>query len=214
MREMNPEDIFTWIYRTNHWDSTESVSGRGAELRQTVEVRNAVATVLDRYAIRSVVDAGCGDLNWQRRVPNLLDVTDYLGVDVVADLITRNRERFRGARARFAHMDISRDALPRADLVICRDCLVHLSNTQVLAVLRHIAMSGSGYLLATSYPAESVNRDTADGHWRPINLTAYPFLLPEPIEFFDTDYRDGGRNHPGNGLGLWPVGQIHGATDD
>jgi SAM-dependent methyltransferase len=214
MSDAGPEEIFTWIFRTNHWGSSESVSGRGAELRQTVEVRHAVASVLNRYAIRSVVDAGCGDLNWQRRVPALLHTTHYLGVDVVADLVARNRERYRGTKARFAHLDITQDALPRADLVICRDCMVHLTNAQVLAVLRNVAMSGSGYLLATTYPAETFNRDTTDSHWRPINLMAEPYLLPEPIEFFDTDYRDNGRNHPGNGLGLWPVDRIPGAADE
>ncbi|MGH4019368.1 MAG: methyltransferase domain-containing protein [Pseudonocardiaceae bacterium] len=161
--------------------------------------------MLDRYQIRSVTDAGCGDFNWQRHVPGLLDRTHYVGVDVVADLITLNRQRHGSTRTRFEHLDITRDPPPRADLVICRDCMAHLTNVQVIAALQQIAASGSDYLLATTYPTEPINRDTHDGQWRPVNLTAPPFCLPVPIEFFDTDYRDNGRNHPGNGLGLWPV---------
>lgn len=205
--EPNPEQIFTRKYRRNHWGSIETVSGRGSELRQTVEVRAAVTEVVDRYAIRSVTDAGCGDLNWQQHVAALSHV-NYLGIDVVAELIDHNRQRYGNPRRHFQHRDVTLDPLPYADLVICRDCLVHLSNIQILVALQHIAASRSRYLLATTYPAEQINRDTRDGGWRPVNLTAPPFCLPAPIEFFDTDYRDNGRNHPGNGLGLWPVEAI------
>ncbi|MPZ13435.1 MAG: methyltransferase domain-containing protein [Chloroflexi bacterium] len=204
--EPTPQELFTWIFHTNYWGSEESVSGHGSELSETVDVRQAVARVLDRYRVRSVVDAGCGDLNWQRHVPGLLDRTRYLGLDVVTELITRNRQRHGNQRVRFAHADITRDPIPPADLVICRDCMVHLTNAQILRALQHVVASGSAHLLATTYSAEPVNQDRFhDGHWRPVNLSAPPFSLPPPIELYNTDYRDDGRNHPGNGLGLWPV---------
>jgi 2-polyprenyl-3-methyl-5-hydroxy-6-metoxy-1,4-benzoquinol methylase len=54
---------------------------------------------------------------------------DYTGIDIVPSLIEVNRERVaRGELSgRFLVADITRDVLPRADVILCRDCLVHLS---------------------------------------------------------------------------------------
>ena len=197
------EFIFSRIYRTNRWGSAESVSGPGAELRQTREVREAVTRLLALYNIRTVVDAGCGDFNWMRHVPGISQLDWYVGLDVVRDLAERNQRNYGNERFSFRHADITRDVLPAADLVICRDCMVHLSTPDVLALLAAIRRSGSGYLLATTYPQVTDNHDTADGQWRPLNLQAPPFGLAEPIEFIDTEFTDNGRFHPGNGLGLW-----------
>jgi SAM-dependent methyltransferase len=206
--EQSLERIFTWRFRTNYWGSEETRSGRGSELRQTNEVRNAVLKILDHYKIQSVIDAGCGDLNWQKRVSGLLNSTNYIGIDVVEELISLNRNSYGHMGARFVHADITSDKIPTADLVICRDCLVHLPNRQIINALRQISASNSKYLLTTTYPSERVNDDSSDGRWRPLNLSAHPFGLPDPIEFFNTDFLDNGRNHPGNGLGLWLVSSL------
>jgi hypothetical protein len=197
------ERIFSKIFRTNRWGSAESVSGPGAELRQTREVRGAVARLLVEHHIRTVVDAGCGDFNWMRHVPGISKLDWYMGLDVVSDLVERNQQQYGCGRVSFRHADITRDALPAADLVICRDCMVHLSTPDALALLAAITHSGSSYLLATTYPQVTDNHDTADGQWRPLNLQVPPFGMPEPIEFIDTEFTDNGRFHPGNGLGLW-----------
>jgi hypothetical protein len=199
------ETIFTRKFRTNHWGSTESVSGPGSELVATTEVRDAIGSIIDRYEVHTITDAGCGDFHWQPLVPGLLD-THYLGLDIVDDLVKLNNARYAArANIHFQHCDITRDPSPPADLVIARDSLVHLSTAHVQAALANIISSGSALLLATTYPGLSRNLDTDGGHWRPLNLTLGPFHLPEPLEFINTDYTDGGRHHPGNGLGLWTI---------
>lgn len=200
--------IFTEIYRTNHWGSPETISGRGSELRQTEAVRAGLAHILAAYRIRTVVDAGCGDLNWIRHVAGFERLDSYLGVDIVAELIGDCQSRYGSARIAFKRADLTREDMPTADLIICRDFLVHLTIGQVLTVLSSIVRSGSGYLLATTYVHLPDNRETKGGHWRPINLQAPPFNLPDPIEYIDTDFTDEGRNQPGNGLGLWKVSQV------
>ncbi|MGX4733126.1 class I SAM-dependent methyltransferase [Kitasatospora griseola] len=202
------ETLFSEVYRTNHWGSTESVSGPGSELRQTEAVRTAVASVFARYRIRSVTDVGCGDANWIRGVDGFDRLDTYLGLDVVGDLVRLNQERYGTGAVSFRQADLSRDEIPAADLVIARDCLVHLTHHEVLAFISRVAVGESKYLLATTYAGLPENRDTADTHWRPLNLQAAPFHLPEPIEHFDTDFTDGGRHHPGNGLGLWMIDQL------
>ncbi|MFC8895843.1 class I SAM-dependent methyltransferase [Streptomyces cinereoruber] len=202
------ETIFTEVFRTNHWGSPESVSGPGSELRQTEAVRGALASVLARYPIRTVTDAGCGDVNWIRHVDGFDRLDAYIGLDVVPDLIELNQKRYGSERMSFQQADLSRDEIPAADLVLTRDCMVHLTHHEVLAFFARIAASGSTYLLATTYVDLAENRDTTDGHWRPLNLQGAPFHLPPPIEHFDTDFTDNGRHHPGNGLGLWRIEQL------
>ncbi|MFJ4677224.1 class I SAM-dependent methyltransferase [Kitasatospora sp. NPDC088783] len=206
------EALFTEIYRTNHWGSPESVSGPGSELRQTKAVRAALASILARYPIRTITDAGCGDVNWIRHVDGFDQLDAYVGLDVVADLVRRNQERHGSEWVSFRQADLSRDEIPAGDLVIARDCLVHLTHHEVLAFLCRVVNSGSSYLLATTYADLAENRDTADTHWRPLNLQAAPFHLPEPVEHFDTDFTDDGRHHPGNGLGLWKIDQLSSRT--
>lgn len=206
------EAVFTDIYRINHWGSSESVSGPGSEMRQTAAVRAALALVLARYPIRIVTDAGCGDVNWIRRVDGFDRLNSYVGLDVVADIVRLNQERHGSERVSFKRADLSRDEIPTADLVLSRDCLVHLTHHEVLTFLARVATSGSTYLLATTYVGLAENRDTTDGHWRPLNLQAAPFHLPRPIEYFDTDFTDDGKHHSGNGLGLWPIDQLSSGT--
>jgi hypothetical protein len=45
--------------------------------------------VLHDLGAQSLLDAGCGDFNWMRTVD--LPGIKYIGVDVVSDLIERNR---------------------------------------------------------------------------------------------------------------------------
>lgn len=70
------------------------------------------------------------------------------------------------------------DALPKADLILCRDGLVHFSFPDIALALRAMKRSGSTYLLATSFTAHPVNEDIPTGSWRPLNLDLAPFCFP------------------------------------
>lgn len=117
---------FERIERTNLWGAGTSVSGLGSEDPATAAIREALAPLLQRLGARSLLDAPCGDAGWIGRLK--LDV-DYTGIDVVPSLIEANRRRVAGGGSpgRFLVADITCDALPRADVILCRDCLVHLS---------------------------------------------------------------------------------------
>ncbi|MFJ4190357.1 hypothetical protein [Kitasatospora sp. NPDC089509] len=163
---------------------------------------------LGKFGTQSLADAGCGDVNWIRHVDGFDRLDAYLGLDVVPDLVQLNQERHGTERISFRQADLSRDDIPAADLVIARDCLVHLTHHEVLAFLDRVVASGSTYLLTTTYVGLTENRDTTDTHWRPLNLQVAPFHLPEPVEHFDADFADSGRHHPSNGLGLWAIDQL------
>src|SRR6478752_4668520 len=116
---------FERIERTNLWGAATSVSGLGSEDRATAAIRDALPSLLQRLAARSLLDAPCGDAGW---IGGLTRNIAYTGVDIVPSLIDANRARVaRGELAgRFLVADVTRDPLPRADVILCRDCLVHL----------------------------------------------------------------------------------------
>src|SRR5438046_2762088 len=116
-------DIFTAIFRRNDWGHPDSVSGPGSTIERGLQFRDEFVKVLRDVEIKSILDAPCGDFNWMRLVLDDLDV-EYTGVDIVEALVRENAAR--DAR-QFRCLDFTPDELPRADAVLCRDELVHLS---------------------------------------------------------------------------------------
>ena len=84
----NTSDVFQKIYREQGWLSSESVSGWGSELRNTEQIIRELPGFLRRFGITSMLDVPCGDFNWMRFVD--LDGIDYIGADIVPDLIAAN----------------------------------------------------------------------------------------------------------------------------
>jgi hypothetical protein len=201
--------IFNRIYTTNGWGSAESVSGCGSTLRETRVIRQILPALIERYGIRSLLDIPCGDCHWISSID--FGGRSYIGADIVGELVRRNRAAFgEGLGRTFMHLDVVRDPLPSAELVLCRDCMIHLSNADVLTALRNVRRSGAKYLLATTYTARPTNPDIVTGDWRPINLQASPFALPEPLELIseEWDWADG--YHADKCIGLWDTGVLPG----
>jgi hypothetical protein len=195
------ESVFTRIYTTNGWGNRESVSGDGSSLRETRVARQVLPTLIARYDVQVLLDIPCGDCNWMRAID--FGGRAYIGADIVGELIKRNQSEFGGANRSFLHRDVVRDPLPRADLVVVRDCMIHLSNADVFEALRNIRRSGARYLLATTYTDRPTNTDILTGDWRAINLQAAPFQLSPPLEVIseEWDWADG--YHVDKCLGLW-----------
>jgi hypothetical protein len=175
------ETIFQDIMTSNRWNDAESRSGVGSNRRYTDNIRRKLPELLRRYRLRSILDAPCGDFAWMKTVALAADTT-YLGGDIVRELVERLQAEFGSPQRRFIRLDIVASELPRADILICRDCFIHLSNADVLAALRNFAGSEIKYLLTTTYKFGRVNADIATGQFRAINLQAAPFWLPPPIE--------------------------------
>lgn len=172
--------VFTTIYRTNRWGSDETRLGTGSERARMKRVIDDIGLLIREYSIRSVLDAPCGDFNWMQDVS--LDGASYIGCDIVADLINANSAQHGGPERSFRMLDFTVDAVPEADLILCRDALVHLSDGHVLKALRHFRDSGSKYLLTTTFRRTEANSSMLTGWWRPINLQRPPFRLPEPLD--------------------------------
>ena len=59
---------------------------------------------------------------------------EYTGGDIVPSIVEENRRLHARESRRFVKLDLTRDVLPDADVLLCRDCLVHLSYANIRAV--------------------------------------------------------------------------------
>lgn len=204
------EDEFTEIFATRYWGSRESVSGGGSDLQTTRVVRAVFPGLFGKLGIRSLLDVPCGDFCWMRTVP--LDGISYTGGDIVLPLVEQNQVRYGNENVRFIHLDVINDRLPAADMVLCRDCLVHLPLADAIKALRNIARSGSKWLLTTTFPSRTGNGEIAPGKWRPLNLQAAPFCLPDPNELHNEEFSDDNGAYADKSLGLWRCDAIRKAV--
>jgi hypothetical protein len=200
-RGLSTEQIFTDIFRRNAWGGRDSVSGTGSDLAQTRRIVTALPGLLAQLRVRSLLDLPCGDFHWMRQVD--LGGVSYVGADIVRPIIDRNRQ-FEAPGIAFCPLNLIADPLPRADLVVCRDCLVHLSYQDIFQALQNLGRSGSTYLLTTTFPRQPVNRDIRTGGWRALNLQREPFHLPEPLVVL-TEGCSEQPEYADKALGLWRI---------
>jgi len=192
-----PQDtkkVFRSIYKKNGWGSAESISGPGSTLAYTEQLRVELPVLFASLGIRSLLDAPCGDANWIAKV-DLAGIT-YTGAEIVPEIIEANQQNHPGKN--FILVNIIHDQLPAADLVLCRDCFIHLRNKEIIKVIRNFKRAGCRYMLASTYPVTR-NTEILTGHFRPVNLELAPFSLPVPLQKIK-DYPDG---EPERYLGLW-----------
>lgn len=200
------EQVFTNIYRNNAWGGRESVSGPGSDPDQTSVVIRELPEVFRYVGARTVLDIPCGDFHWMQHVD--LTGIDYVGSDIVEVLILENKKKYENDSIRFTKLDLLKDPLPRVDLVICRDCLVHLSFEHALKALRNICDSKSTHVLTTTYTNRQQNADILTGQWRPLSLVIPPFSLPLPLGVINEDCSEFGGTCQDKALGLWRVTDV------
>jgi len=194
--------VFRAIWISNHWGDPESRSGTGSNLSETAVLRSRLASLLESLAVRCLLDVPCGDFHWMKGVqfpPGLV----YEGGDIVEQVVDRNHRQYGGETRLFRTMDLLRDPLPAADLILCRDCFVHFSFVDIFAAVSNLKRSGSKYLLTTHYASDRANDDIRTGRWRPLNLTRPPFNFPPPLFVIDEECSEAGGQYRDKRLALW-----------
>lgn len=176
------KDLFTEYYKNNSWNGKESLSGPGSDYEQTKFLIPELQTLLKTLKIKTMLDVPCGDFNWMKRVD--LTGIKYHGGDIVDDVIKANSKKYGRVGIKFSTIDIVNDSLPKMDLVMVRDCLVHLTTEEVFKALKNIKDSGSKYLLTTNFTWKhmSNNAEIKTGEWRRINLEESPYNFKHPQE--------------------------------
>jgi SAM-dependent methyltransferase len=184
-KRLSVSEAFSAIYRSHAWGSIEDrpfCSGDGSIREEAVGPYCAmIRDFIAANNIRRVVDLGCGDFAVGSRFVD--PAVDYVGIDVVPDLIRYNQEHFAVPGVEFRCMNIIEDELPPGDLCLVRQVLQHLSNAQIQQTLK--SLRRYRYVIATEHVYAGAglrhNRDKPQGPGTRIPRRSGVFLESSPF---------------------------------
>ncbi|WP_282122949.1 class I SAM-dependent methyltransferase [Algibacter mikhailovii] len=172
------------IYELHLWGGKDTDFYSGAGSHQLDIIDPYIKVVTDFLASFNppliVCDLGCGDFNIGKRL--FMYTKKYIAVDIVEDLITRNKNLFKANNLEFSCLDMSEDDLPTADCVILRQVLQHLSNKEILKISKKIAHYK--YIILTEHiPTDNFipNKDIISGQGIRIKKSSGIDLLETPF---------------------------------
>ena len=197
---------FERIYHTNLWSDPETRSGTGSSLDSTRVLREKLPNALRELGTRVLLDAPCGDFAWMDHVD--LSGIEYVGADIVRSIVQSNRQDYARQGREFIELDLTSDELPDADVLLCRDCLVHLSYANIARVVDNVCRSNIRFILMTAFPGRGDNKDVDDGDWRPLDFEATPFLFPKPLLTIVEECDEEGGSYADKSLCAWAVSDI------
>lgn len=184
----NTERTFTDIFNHGTWGPVKS--GDGSTIRYTENLRKELPLVYEKFGVQTFLDAPCGDMTWMPLVLKESNI-NYIGGDIVGNMIEQHTAQYANERTKFQHLDICRDALPSADLWMCRDCLFHLCEEEIFMALNNFVKSNIKYILTSTHFSDSINNitggsyngnfDIVTGGFRLLNLFDKPYNFPEPL---------------------------------
>jgi 2-polyprenyl-3-methyl-5-hydroxy-6-metoxy-1,4-benzoquinol methylase len=200
------DEVFSGIYKSNDWNNDESVSGVGSSLLNTKTIVKKLPLLFKKYQIKSILDAPCGDFNWMQHVNK--SGINYIGGDIVQELVDLNNTKFQKENINFIKIDIINDSLPKVDLMIVRDCLIHFNDSSIFQFINNISKSEIKYLLTTNFPLTKNNYDITMGNFRFINLLRRPYNFPKEIDILSEESKESYGQCPDKSLYLWDMEDI------
>ena len=206
--------VFTTAYQNNLWEDYSSVSGPGSNNIQTRIIKKSIPDILVQFKINKMLDAPCGDFFWMKNIIDFITSQGviYTGVDIVKELIVTNSEKYGNKKVTFLNLDIVEESIPQADLILTRDCFIHLSFANIYQILRNFKKSGSKYLLLSTYTnSDRINRDV-DGSglpFRALNMQKFPFLFREPLMVINEGCVENEGKYIDKSLALWELSKIN-----
>ncbi len=133
--------VMQQIYDRNLWggNSSSFYSGLGSHDPEIVlPYLKVVISFLNTFERPlTVCDLGCGDFNVGKELVKY--TKNYVGIDIVPELIARNQEKFKADNLEFRCLDIAKDDLPIADCAILRQVLQHLSNAEIKNIVSKLS---------------------------------------------------------------------------
>jgi len=140
-RELNNKEIFSTIYKDRLWnpnDKTDFNSGPGSHDGKIINpyINCIINFFKSQNEVSSVLDLGCGDFYIGSKLYKYVE--KYIGIDVVDELINRNKELYLSKNTHFSCLDIVKDNLPDGDCVLLREVLQHLTNEEIIIILNKL----------------------------------------------------------------------------
>jgi len=180
------KDAMEQVYKLKLWGDNESdfYSGLGSHHPKIIiPYLVVVKSFLNSFENPiTVCDLGCGDFNIGKELVNLTH--KYIGADIVASLIDHNKKTFTAKNLEFQCLDISKDDLPKADCIILKQVLQHLSNAEVQKIVKKLA--NYKYIILTEHIPKGKfepNKDIISGQGIRLKKQSGINLLASPFNF-------------------------------
>ncbi|MFB0905159.1 MAG: class I SAM-dependent methyltransferase [Nonlabens sp.] len=180
------KDAMEQVYELGLWGTNDSnfYSGIGSHHPAIIQPYiNAVKSFLKSFENPLVVcDLGCGDFNVGKELVG--HAKNYIAVDIVADLIKRNRRIFQEESLEFHCLDIAVDDLPQGDCALLRQVLQHLSNAEIQSILSKL--TAYTYIILTEHVPEgdfTSNKDIISGQGTRLKKQSGLDVLAPPFSF-------------------------------
>ena len=159
---MDLKDVFKEIYLKKMWcpehekSNFKFYSGLGSYYPEFVlkylEETSSFLRSLSKKP--DVVDLGCGDFVVGSKLRK--HCNQYIAADIFDELIDFNKQKYRDLNVDFRVLDITCDALPKADVCFARQVLQHLSNDSIKNFIKLIKNKYK-YLILTEHFPEAKN---------------------------------------------------------
>lgn len=174
------------IYAQNLWGGSKDEFYSGLGSHNPIIVKPYIEVVINflksfQESI-TVLDLGCGDFNIGKQI--LPYAKKYIAVDIAENVINYNKSKFIQENLEFLCLDIAKDALPEADVVIIRQVLQHLSNREVKMILSKL--NAFKYILLTEHLPLSKfepNKDIISGQGIRLKKQSGLCIIEEPFNF-------------------------------
>ena len=107
--------------------------GEGSLMKNAKVISSWLPDICNRFNIKTVCDAGAGDMHWIKHVDWDVDYKPY-------DLIPRSKD--------VAKLDITIESMPKCDAILCRMVFNHLDDDRIKMALD---LFDAKYLIATQF---------------------------------------------------------------
>lgn len=145
------KDVMDIIYKNKLWGGSGHDFYSGIGSHSSKIVKPYIACLIEFFGSLdekiTVCDLGCGDFNVGKQLVQYSD--KYIAVDIVDDLIERNKQLFHGDNLEFHCINIVNESLPEADCVLVRQVLQHLTNDEISQIL--VKLKNFKYVIITEH---------------------------------------------------------------
>jgi SAM-dependent methyltransferase len=187
------KDAMSQVYELDLWGSNDSKFYSGTGSHDLAIVKPYISVInefLKRFETPLMAcDLGCGDFNVGKQL--LENCKYYYAIDIVNDLIENNKKHFKYDNLEFNCLDISKDNLPKADVVFVRQVLQHLSNEEVQQTL--LKLKDYKYVIITEHIPEDIflpNIDIISGQGTRLKHDSGLILTESPFNFKSIDQKE------------------------
>ncbi len=194
-RNTELKKIFDNIYDQRVWTNEGNGSGSGSEPQNTINTINVLVKIIRDNNIKTMIDIPCGSCKWTRLLLEELKKQNikikYFGFDIADEPIANANKELESLKSyhdiEIKFGDLTNIIYPKADLLLCRDVLQHLSYDNIFKIINNFSKADIKLFLLGAY-LYCDNRNINNGEYFPINLALNPFnMFPDAIYYDSPD---------------------------